>query len=125
MTTEVLFNEDDYVWGEWFEDGQATVLQLCKYVQVTYLEDKKYYRVGHKKKLQKLEVGKVYTTKNTDIFVCVAKVNNYGYMVNVYDNEILSGSTAYTWTEDGKGKALGSEFDVDWSVEPYEMSIKE
>ena len=120
MTTEVLFNEDDYVWGEWTKNNSYSPIQ-----QMTYLENESYYRVGHKKKLQKLEVGKVYTTNNCSQFACVAKVNNYGYMVAALGYEILSGATAYTWTEGGVSNSLDSHYDVDWSVEPYEMSIVE
>lgn len=121
MTTEVLFNEDDYVWGEW---GVKTEYSE-DVMQTLWVGPFCYHRVGHKKKLQKLEVGKVYTTNNCSQFVCVTKVNNYYYMVAALGYEILSGATAYTWTEDGVSNSLDSHYDVDWSVEPYEMSIIE
>ena len=121
MTTEVLFNEDDYVWGDFVEDNLLPL--SCEYLQVFHIGPETYYRVGHKKKLQKLEVGKVYTTNKCSQFVCVTKVNNYYYMVDARGYEILPGATAYTWTEDGVSNSLDSHYDVDWSVEPYEMSI--
>ena len=123
MTTEVLFNEDDYVWGDFVEDYLLPL--SCEYLQVFHIGSETYYRVGHKKKLQKLEVGKVYTTKSEGKRVCIAKVNGYGYMVAVYDNEICFDSAAYTWTENGVSINLNGNYDVDWSAEPYEMSINE
>lgn len=120
MTTEVLFNEDDYVWGEWTKNNSYSPIQ-----QMTYLENESYYRVGHKKKLQKLEVGKVYTTKNTSTFVCLTKVGSYRYMIGCIDQDIFTNSPAYAWNDNGSSISLDSGYDVDWSVEPYGMSINE
>lgn len=121
MTTEVLFNEDDYVWGEW---GVKTEYSE-DVMQTLWVGLFCYHRVGHKKKLQKLEVGKVYTTKNTSTFVCLTKVGSYRYMIGCVDQDIFTNSPAYAWNDDGSSISLDSGYDVDWSVEPYEVSINE
>jgi len=117
MTTEVLFNEDDYVWGEWSKNNPLSPIQ-----QTTYIENESYFRAG---KLQKLEVGKTYATKNGSSFTCVVKVNGYFYMVATYEGKIQPSSPAYTWAENGVSVNLTDGYNVDWSVEPYEMSINE
>lgn len=123
MTTNVLFNEDDYVWGEW---GVKTEYSE-DVMQTLWVGPFCYHRVGHKKKLQNLEVGKVYTLNNENKFACIYKAKEKYYMVRYSKNGFVEGSTAYSWEETGASISLNIDrkYEVNWSVEPYKMRINE
>lgn len=73
----------------------------------------------------KIEVGKVYTTKNGSKWTCIVKMKGFNYFIRMHNEKVIEGSTAFAWVNDGSSVSLPSEYNIDWSVEPTEMEITE
>lgn len=124
MTNEVKFNEDDYVWSE-DTSGIISEYDVIKTITNAKYGESSIILVGKKKQPNKIEVGKVYTTKNGYEWVCISKLLGFSYLVGVFDKQIEEGSTAYTWYESGESRSLNPDFNIDWSVESTEMETNE
>ena len=121
MTNEVKFNEDDYVWSE---DTSGYISEHDVIKTFTNKYGKFSTLIGKRKKSNKIEVGKVYTTKNGYEWLCITQ-QGFSYLVGIFDKQIMEGSTAHTWYESGESYSLNPDFNIDWSVEPVEMDITE
>ena len=75
--------------------------------------------------MNKVEIGRVYTTKNGYEWLCITQLLGFSYLVGIFDKQIMEGSTAYSWYASGKSHGLGPSYNIDWSVEPAEMEITE
>jgi len=124
MTNEVKFNEDDYVWSE-DTSGIISEYDVIKTITTTKYGESSIILVGKKKQPNKIEVGKVYTTKNGYEWLCITQLLGFSYLVGICEEKIMEGSTAYTWYESGESRSLNPDFNIDWSVEPVEMEITE